>query len=89
VPDDGWHWAAAIGVMTGLFMAPDWPALRATAPARSAAAGIEFYHWLGRELLADHLQERVACRRAMQGLSKTVFEQFMGIRCTIPVVTCR
>lgn len=80
VPGDGVEWVAAIGVMTGTFLAPDWAALRATSSADARSTGVEFYHWLGRELLADSMPDRLACRRAMRALASQVFAQYMALK---------
>jgi hypothetical protein len=62
-----------------VFEAPDWASLRATTSTEPSPAGVEFYRWLGRERLAENMADRVACRRAMQALSRDLFARYLTV----------
>jgi len=82
VPGPPREWAAATGILDGLFAPPrrlpegwtETEALEALDP------GIRFYRWLVRELSASSDAERIACRRAMKALAPKMLERVMRRR---------
>lgn len=82
VPGPPHEWAAATGILEGLFTPPRRVADGWTEPSalESLAPGIRFYRWFVREISASSEAERIACRRAMKALGPNVFERVMRRR---------
>lgn len=73
------EWAAAIGVLEGVFVPPaplpdDWldPASLEQLPS-----GVRFYRWLVAEKAAPDDTKRIACRRAMKALSPRLMKEVL------------
>lgn len=82
VPGPPQEWAAATGILDGLFAPPrrlpeGWTE---TAALEALAPGIRFYRWLVQELTASSDAERIACRRVMKALAPKMLERVMRRR---------
>ncbi len=82
VPGPPREWAAATGILDGLFAPPrrlpeGWTEIAAL---EALAPGIRFYRWLVQELSASSDAERIACRRAMKALAPKMLERVMRRR---------
>jgi tetratricopeptide (TPR) repeat protein len=80
VSDPPVEWAAAVGLIEGLFIPP--PVVRhqdSPAPTVIArlAPGLQFYRWLVAERAAGDDEERIACRRAMKALSPRLLQRLL------------
>jgi len=78
LPGDPLEWAAAVGLVEGVFAPPrvgqDWvddPVLDQLAP------GICCYRWLAAERAARQHEERIACRRVIKKLSPRLLEELL------------
>jgi tetratricopeptide (TPR) repeat protein len=76
------EWAAAVGLLEGVFLTPpmiaqDWVT---TAALEGLASGIRFYRWLVAERAARADAERIACRRAMKMLSPRLLKELLDRR---------
>jgi hypothetical protein len=77
-PERRMQWAAALGVITGLFVPP--PASVVSSSPPKMPRGLQFYHWLAREIGATTHDDRIACRRAMKGLCAELLQRFLERR---------
>ncbi len=79
LPGASIEWAAAVGLLEGVFIPPtnlpsDWvdPAALAALPS-----GVRFYRWLVAEKAAKDHTARVACRRAMKALNARLLKEVL------------
>lgn len=82
LPGPPLEWCAAVGVLDGVFALPKDtpPGWTDAAALASLPSGLRFYRWLVAEFLAESDDERLACRRAMKGLSPQLLERLLRRR---------
>ena len=79
LPGAAIEWAAAVGLIEGVFIPPanvpsDW---LATATLAALPPGVQFYRWLVAEKAAEDHAARVACRRAMKALNARLLKEVL------------
>jgi len=82
VPSNPADWAAAIGLIDGVFIPPsimpeDW--LEASV-LDGLSAGQRFYRWMVAESAARENSDRIACRRSMKALSSRLLLEILARR---------
>jgi len=80
LPGDPVEWAAAIGLLEGVFIPPatvpeDW---LAPENLEGHSPGVQFYRWLVAEKAAQDDTKRIACRRAMKALSPRLMKELLA-----------
>ena len=76
------EWAAAVGVVEGVFMPPSIARQDGVAGPvdERLAPGLRFYLWLATERAAKGDSDRILCRRAMKELGPRLFKRFLDRR---------
>ena len=82
IPGAPVEWAAAVGLLEGVFIPPlhladDWVGAQTIG---GLAPGVRFYRWLVAEKLARDDAHRIACRRAMKALSPRLLKELLDRR---------